>query len=737
MKTQRLTLLSIFLFACIGIIRADKYKEHAEEIRKSVWAWENAAFHNYTVPEEYKHASVVALARHQQIEATSKNRFRMNALLFGDINRELYYTKIDRLMIKLNDQKSLEEYSELSFQEMHKVSGFLRSNVMKMVVGARIIKPDGTIHEVAVDDDVVSVTEGKKDKEAFKKLAVKGLEVGDILDYFYCEEMELETYNVPSQNFAFYSEYPTLSYSVQCVLGKKLTVEHASINGAPDFVVSQDEDENTILFAEQKNLKDVGALDDVRWFSAFRDLPIIRLLILNNGSKLVYKPENARKNGVYKNVSYEDILKDAKGDQAMWYNRTKGYMGTFKKIKPLLANYKQKNPTAGNEEIALFLYDALRFYWPNDANYLPDYTFIVIFEKMLRDNGVECKLGFVPSRLGPAKKDVVVSDDLLTFVTANNNKQYFFYPNGYHAAGFLPTLVEGEPASCVSVVKYNIKSKEGIEGPVSEFTLPISSYTDNKNVMHSQITLSDDNPLKLVVNRQVSVSGELKGDYQRILVLYEEWDKLIRKRLLIEQDFWQEMDENKQSRKYIDQYKVYFEDKRTEQKEVMIEEFKEFHNVSSGELIDYTIKELGAFTDKPVLEYEINYSIEGIAKKAGEDIILDVGKLIGRQWMPAEKERTRMFNAYINSACMFDDVIVINIPNHYSVEGLEKLNMAIENEYGTFSSSAVWEDNKLKIVTSKIYKTNFVEQANWAELLKITDQANSFFSESVLLKKVN
>lgn len=726
---------TLFILSINSTLLANDYKRHAKEIRDAVWSWNIDAFKNYSTPEKYKNESAVILAHHQQVEATSKNKFRMNALLFGDINRELYYTNIDRRMIKLNDKKSLDEYSELSFKEEVKSIGYLRSNKLKTVVGARIIKPDGTITEISVDEDAVAITEGKKDKEAFKKVAIKGLEVGDILDYFYSEEMELETLNIPPQIFTFFSKHPTLSYSVECILGQKLTIEYRSVNGAPDFEQSVDEDKNTVLRVSQNNLEVIDNINDIRWLSVYRDFPMIRLMILNNSSKLVYKPASARKNGIYKDVRYEEILNDKKVNFASWSNKMFWMGDIYKKTNKAIANYKQKNTELSNDELALYIYDVLRFYWPNNSYDYPYPKFFMALEKILKENEIESKICFTSNRFGPRRDQVVEDDDLSIFLAANNSKQLFFFPNGYKYAGEPVSMFAGEKASAISVSKYKQNSAIGIEGIVSELEIPSTSFNDNKSIVKSEVSFSEQNPLELIIKRTTISSGDMKDDYSKMLVLYEDWDKTMRERLLIETGFWEEMESDKNSRKYIDQYKTHFEDKRKEQKELMQTEFKEYHSMNSGELLGYSITNMGATIDRPTFEFETEYTIDGLVKKAGDNLILDAGKLIGTQWVPTEKERIRNWDAYLSAPICIENEIMIQIPLHYTIEGIESLNRNIDNKYGKFSSSATIEGNKLKIITAKIYKQNFVPKNDWNILLNMIDVTNDFYSQSVILKQ--
>lgn len=730
---KQIGLTFLLLAVNIGLIYADDYRAYASEIRKQIWQWDMPAFKEYTVPDKYQHESAVILARHHQLEATGKSKFYVATLFTGLISKQLYYTNIDRIMIKLNDQKALDDYSTLSFKEQIKTMGLFRSNLLKTVVGARIIKPDGSIRELEVDDDAVEITEGKKDKAAYKQLAVKGLETGDILDYFYCEEMILETEGIPSQTFMFTSSYPTLSYSVSCVLGEKLTGEYRSVNGAPDFAVSKDEDNNTILSASRQNLEILNFPDNSRWISASRDLPMIRLIILNNESNLLYKPRNARKKGVHKDVPYSAILDDAKEYMGQRSSGATWLHGKLKKnIRTALSNYRLKKADATEEDIAAFIYDALRLYWDNGSMNNDVSGFIVSLEKLLKENNIECKIGFAPGKYGARRDEIVEADDLFAFVSANNNKQFFFYPNGYRYAGEIPYLIERGPVSGVSVKKYRINA--GIDGTVSEFQLPASSASDNKAYVKTSVTLQENN-LQLSVNRQMISTGEMKDDFQRVFLLYEDWDKLLRKHLLIETDIWQEMQDDKNSRKYIDQYKTHFEEKRTALKEFMQQEAQEFHMTDAVELIDYQIKELGAIETKPFTEYELNYRLDGYIKKAGEDLILDAGKLIGIQWTPSDKDRNWSLNTYLEFPSIIEREIIIEIPPQYKVEGIERLNKSIENNLGSFKASATMEGTTLRIMISRIQNTDFISKTDWTTFLSIVDMANLLANESVILKK--
>lgn len=725
-------LLLFFLFSIDAF--ADDRQIHAKTVREMVWAWDKPEFRHYELPAGYENESAVILARHQHIEATSKNRFRMNVLLFGDINPELFYTNIDRQMVKINDLSALTEFSELSFREEAKISGYMRSNRLRTIVGARVIKPDGSVLEVAIDDEAVAMTEGRKEKDTLKKVAIPGLQVGDILDYFICDEMELETYNVPPEIFTFFGQYPVLKYSIHCEFGNKLTVEYRSVNGAPQMRLTTDADHNYILDAEAENLMKIPALDETRWISPYRSLPLIRMYVLNNVSKLIGKSPNARKSGVYENLPYEEYLNDSKTFLAAQEKRMFWMKETDKKVKKTVSEYIDTHPSMSNEELAVLLFDALYFHWPNDyANY-PRLKFMVRLQQLFKEHNISHRLLFVADRFGPRKEEVVSDDDISIGLLANDH-QLFFFINGYRYAGEIPPAYQGEVASTVEVVKYAMNKKYGIEGGTGQYEIAESKADDNLLKSRIEINFPIDNPLQLNVTRNLKCTGNMKEDYWS-LVLYEDWDKEMRERLGIGQTLMEELQEDKSTRKQIDGYVSALESHKKNQKENVELELTAYHGQKPDKVTDYSFSAIGTTVDRPALDYTVSYAVDGLVKNAGNNLILEIGRLIGPQWEPSEPDEKRTIEAFLPTAMRLDYNIEIEIPEGYEVEGLDALSSAYSNDCGGFHSAYKLEGNKLLVSVNKLYEKPYVPAGKWNEMLLIAKKTNDFQTKTIILKKL-
>jgi len=730
-------ILWLVLAICIfpNMLHAIDYTEHDQKVREEIWGWNLPRFKSYTVPEKYKNESAVIIARHKLVEVKRQKNFA-SIMQSGGFSPSLFYTDTERFMIKINDNAALKEFSEISFQKEASTRGYYSLNKFRTIIGAQVIKPDGTVQEVDVANESVSVTEGKNNKESYKKLAIPDLQVGDILDYFIHKEKDLESENVPPMLFAFYSQYPTLSYSAHCEFGKKLTVEYRSIKGAPEMKVTNTDENNTILDVEKDDLLKIDKIDETRWVSALRDLPMIRMQVLNNTSKLIYKPASARKSGIYNNIPSLYILNDAKCMLATQEFQMGGLKDINKKVAAALLNYKQKFPNATQEDLAVYCYNALRLYWPNNLNYFPPTIFMIQLEKLLKENMVECKIGFAASKYDARMDEITNPEDLYCIVTANKNKQFFSFTKGYRPAAEIPSSFQGEKASTIVVRDYKRNSPAGIEGDCDEYKIPETTAGQNKNSVKMQVNFSESNPLELVINRENRYTGDLKNDFQQLLILNEEHNNAMRSYLLIDKTHLQEMEEDKSARKYVEEWQAFYDKERKEQKDNIRQEVSIYHNFAPKEVLSYSVDSMGITPANPDLQYTVKYTVEGLVKKAGNNLLLDAGKLIGVQWAPTAEDRNRVINATLPTARLFVNEIQVEIPKEYEVQGIENLNYKMENEYGSFATTASIAGNTLKINTQKVYKKSFVPVSDWPELLKMADETNKCYSQSVILKKI-
>lgn len=725
MRTQIYIYSVICLFFVFqNTIHAQNYTEYASEVRKNVWQWDNPDFNVRDIPAKYNNESAVILAYHNDIQANGKKKIRFDVNTILSLNKELYYTNIYRIMIKIQDDNALNTYSEINFREQQKEMGYRISNKMRTVVGARIIKPSGEIKDVNVDE-AVNITEGKKDNVEYKKLAIPGLQKGDILDYFIQDEMHMDDENIPMLNFPFTHHYPMLSYSVHCEIGKNLTTEYRSINGAPEFTVSENE-ENYILDAKQGDIKKAG---NYIWTQPFRQYPIIRLSILHNESSNIYKPATARKKGLYANPSPGTILTDAftsLNDLGIIPNNLSSDM--TKDIK----RFKKDNPNVDKKELTQFIYNSWKFHLHN-ASYLSSYTAMYILNSFLYDQKIESKIGFITSRNGPRKEDVISFWEFDPIVTANNNSQIFTYPSFFTVADEYNYIYEGEEAALIETKKGKFKPSNN---PFENITIPVTTPEDNLYAVKTSASISDEDPSVLVINRDMQIKRNAKFPYQYLILLFEDVDNEKRQEIGITQSLVEESEKSRRTRKYADGYQAQFEKDRKSQLDSLKQEVYVYHDINPKEVLDFSVPSNGATQNKKVLTYSVKYSMEGFINRAGANIILDAGKLLGSQVKPDDEDINRDIDTYTPYPRAYDNEIQITIPQGYTIDNIDNLNKKIENDCGRFVSNSSINGSVLTIHTSKVYENSYEPLSSWNKLLQIIDAANDFYGQSIVLKKL-
>lgn len=707
----------------------EKYKLFAEETRKEVWALELPEFTNTAVPEKYKDESAVILAAHSRLEVTKKTRFNVGAFLggFHYIDREVNCRDLYRMLVQINDKAALKEFSEFDYKAEIRKKEWRYDENYQQVLGVRIIKPDGTVNEVSTDE-YMTATEGRKDREQRQKLAVPGLEIGDKIDIFFFNYTSLENHNLDPFIFRFRQSHPMLSYTVHCEIDDKLTTQYRTLNGAPDFKQSKDKDGNILLDAE---MKDIEQTEPGLWYNPMRQTPMTLMYITNSKmKKYTYIPESTTKKGLQANPDAAAMQEDDWDfmKQAKKYTGYGGLSNTKKGIR-LLRNVKKiKKKDWTDEKKADFIYNYYHFALMTDLKSdCNNELFIIYFQGLL--NWVD-----VPNLLGMTTHENKEPLDKLTnyrnttwFLALPESKKYYLPPSGYLIPHEIPVRYQGRQAILEPDKEKAKKLKTKAER--ERLNLPAGTADDNCNITAIQADL--DNTL-LTVNRNEYRTGTQKEYMQEMLVKMEDVDAAYRRLLSIDKEFAEEV-----GKKYADDLQETFRKGREQEKENYKWEIDFYHGENAKELLDYQMQCLGNRPDSAAFIYNVRYTMDGYIRKAGPNYVLSTGKLIGEQTRIEGKERKRSADIYMSAPRTFQWNITVNLPAGYKAapEGVEKLNVKVENECGTFTAKAVTENGKLILNILKRYNHKVEPAANWEKLLQIQDASKAYEALSVVLKK--
>ena len=316
--------------------------------------------------------------------------------------------------------------------------------------------------------------------------------------------------------------------------------------------------------------------------------------------------------------------------------------------------------------------------------------------------------------------------------------EYFFAPDNYG----MPGEKRAELAGATGYVFSSKKDRKKGNGRLKEIEFPESKYTEN--VISSKLAVGIEEGQKINVEKSIDYTGVYKKSNGPLLLynttfafddIYELSKKSSKKKMdafnnkkEFKKNDWRAERYQKKRAKQEEKFKEYQENKF----EYIQEWVKDQYDIE--EILDFEVLNFGQKVDRP-LSAKYIFETEEYIKKAGPNLIFDIGSLISGQVELTEEEineRTKPIE--LNFARTISNEIVVSIPEGKKVEGLDVLNMNVDNESAAFISSATLSGNTLTVKTDKIYKQEFLPVEKWSELVEMLEAAYKFSQLKVVLK---
>jgi hypothetical protein len=393
------------------------------------------------------------------------------------------------------------------------------------------------------------------------------------------------------------------------------------------------------------------------------------------------------------------------------------YMTGKKLYKKILAKEKESGPDKEERE------DEIR---------INSVTFATALRMALAAQGIAAELEvYVPRTLG-TWHDAIFMDELDFVLKVKSKRHNYFLEafNNFDAFGTPYDYMEGAEGYSIAYDEADRYYRSAI---------PASSYADNLQQQDYNISFNSDMD---IVNAE-RVSSYL-GDEKNSLIGTANLD-----RSYLNYDFEKYyVDPTKEkSRKKKDKeatavtegdptkYDDPDKDEHIKQrKEIFEKSLKEELDVDKYE--DFELVQDGRYGDTAMLQYKEKFSLKKLLSKAGKNYIFEVGKLIGDQIKLEQSElAARQVDIWLPHARTIENNITVAIPAGYSIEGLQELNVNVDNESGGFVSSAKVDNDKLIINTKKVYKKNFDKKEAWPNYVAFLEPAYKFSQSKIVLKK--
>lgn len=702
-------LVQLFTLSVNADEKAD-YLKLAQKVRQEVWSSTPADFQKRTVPDRYKNASAVILSYYRELSTDYYRKATADLVLNLRLTRQIDCTDMERMLIQINDKKALKDYSEFTFKTKSRKWTWGYHHKTQTVLGIRVIKKNGNVQEVSLDD-YVDVKEGKNDKDLSQKIAVPGLEVGDCIDVFSLDQIDTQEQQLDPFYFVLRQDEPVLYTKVHCVLDQSLATVYRTMNGAPDFTQTTDKDKNAVL--DMVMDKPVDAESSI-WYNSLEQSPFIEMYITPTKAKVAVVEKAMRQKGVRGNPDVTPILQD---DWKLLksYVSKGGYSpaGLPSTYKSVFKSAKKEGMSAEEKADRIYSFEyvsggASQRVFNTVANYL-------------RKLGVEIEMG-ITTPFGALPVDKLINYNSTSWFFRLKGTDVYYFPGTYpKVASEIPYIYQGRKAY--------------MQDSEKQITIPVSQAEDNKSVNDMVVKLDG---TKLDISRKVTYSGEQKM-YGQSLVSPD--NTLFGSSQL--EAYWRYL-------KYDDKdpYSCYTKKESAELKGAFNEyrknaidpfkaEISSYHDGDPVQVGGYGVDCVGIRRDSSNFVYHVDYVMDGMVKRAGNNYLLSVGKLIGSSLKLEGKDRERIDDVWRKMAFVDEWNIEIPLPQGYKVsaEALKKIETSVANGCGEFTVKATAGNESVKVYVRKCFAHRVEPVSNWSKLLALVDACSAFTDKQMVIAK--
>lgn len=721
--------LTIILFLSVVTSSFSQKKEELE-IKKTYWGNNDLQKNNMDIPEKWNNESAVILYQEYFYD-------------YHKFAKNVKYTYGIRKRVKLLDKAAVEEYSEFSFVKKFRVRRGYFGRKAKRFLGMKIIKPDGTEKEIEIDKEAIETD----NKEEYK-LAISGLEVGDIIDYYsHTIEPFKQKYGYSFRPITktLNDEYPTKEFVLRFNTENDFFINFNSYNNAPKLQEIKTEKSNDRRYILKAS--DIEKNDFPAWYYPNSNLPYFKFQVTFARSgkfeDKIFNFLSDKEENIKESVSPEDVL-------ALY----KDQFGRFKQeLKPLKKHFKNTKYT--NDKLVRIAYYYMRHYYRNqfiqpsimreseiDYNAFNYYLnvdhyfmgnknrqFISRFANFLIDYKIPFDIVVTKTRSRGDVSNTLFTSEINTLLKVNLEKPlYLSVFNDHSTLASISPFLENAKAYEIS---YSYDEKKLTD--IKEITIPLSSHESNISIEESTVSFTDDFN-GLTMNRKSTYKGHSKTGIQDDLLYFFDYLNEDYKRHK-SKSYFDRVKNKKNKAKYKKEYEALVEKLRKNQKEKALEVLKTEYDLAIEDH-SFSIENNGRFEDAPDFITNQEFTIkDNLIKKAGPNYIVEIGKLIGSQVNFSGDERIRKEDIHLNYPKSFKNVLRVTIPEGFEVSGLDNLTKNVNNDTGSFVSSATMEGNVLVISTLKEYKHVQFPNSKWNSILNFIDAADQFTNEKILLKK--
>jgi hypothetical protein len=572
---------------------------------------------------------------------------------------------MNHFAVKINKAESINDYNKIKAKDVGAIRDLRDFH-------ARIIKPSGEIKVLSKD----KIVEREVDK--VKSIVFEGVEVGDILEYYFILKENPTSYAVE----IFQKEIPVLYGEFKCQ-GSGVKFD---LYGVEDFKLNEVNQstkiytiENIEPFKNEKSAANIKHLKKLIYAVSDAGLPNIRLW--------------KRIMPSYKKPSFVYFKKKIVEDFIQFLDLKNTNLNTDDKIIKL-ENYLKENiqliqTGESPEKIKALFPDKLKL---SASDYFDLYGFI------LKELGIDYTFivgtdRFV-SEINPLVRVPAYSYEIMYYI--NETKKYISPYEKYLSYGFPIYEFQGSNG-----IAYNPQKRlPEIENTIFPIIDSKLTQTNSESIISLNKDLS-----KINFSKKVAYTGYLGQLFRNLIAEYKE------------------KNDEKEMKKFV-------EDRIFSGIGIKMKDF-DFENQG--------IK--NNYTNTPLLIKANIEPTETFIEEAGNLLIVNIGKAIAKQG-DLYQEKNRKLDIDLNFAQQYHHTIKIEIPEGFKVENIKDFSKSIKMTGGEFEnkcyfdSSAKIEGNILIVQANEVYELIHYPVEKFEEYRNVLNSAADFFKASVILKPI-
>ncbi len=640
----------------------------------------------------------------------------------------------ERRKIVLNDKYALEQYAVLFFRLDRDGDGF----------AARVIKKSGTIETIDFADAIYvedlnavpavfrSYTDGKFSagyRPDYYKIAVPGLEEGDILEYEFCNNNVRSYSSNPNYKefdpvyFICNRELPVARQVIEVVMeDDRYYLGYKSNKGAPDFSSKVEGNKKVFRWVDGEREKNT----DTRFLNEMTEQPSIKFQVLyarNSSRKFVWFNDEE---DMKRDITMEELSEKArnfwfKPGSATTVDYTSG-LGSNETVASTIYRDLKKKGVAdqSDEEYIRKAYYSLR------ARTLfrnwPDFAFARIFSTLLSFKNIDHEIVVTPYNTRTSISRVAFTQELAWVIKCRN--KYYVNPDNHLNPEEIPVYLAGNTAA---LFHYKNEKSSG----VTEQLPPGDTITNG--LLVNYIASLDATGLNMTVERTTEARGMMKDD------MIEEAITLTP---FMESDFrnydgnsmWEGLDRRAEE-KAVEEFNKQKKDWKEEKPKLMKESVANEYGFKVEQYNSFKLIQDGRTIKKRNLKYVDNFVLGDMVAQAGDDKIIALPALVSGQTKLRKEERNRLLPIDVRFARSLQWNFNFAIPAGYTVVGLEELQRSLINSVGSFNVKARVEGANLLIEVRKQYFQRHFDNKHWPSVIELLDQSYNFSQSKIILKK--